>query len=436
MADETLPKEWVLPAEIPFADLKAKDLEECVYWLLDAMGAKDLEWRLGGRGGGAADGGRDLEASFFVPGDDGEVVRRKWWIECKGRAATVEPNEVKSAINNALAFEEVDNLVIATNTQFSNPTRDWVKEWQRKHPEPAVQLWDKAQLERYLSRHPDVVLRLFSKALSLGGRYQAMESRFWNKLEFVPRSALADIWNGRKAIEHTELGMFAVIANEFANGDISKRPWVTTLDEEALLGTLSIGFLNVGYLFLRGSHAGTDQRILIRTYAYLLLAALEVLTPERLESLVVDSLTHGKTDEFPDDIKGMLLLPVIGQLQGEMQDICSADCSRIMILKKSKDVTTDRDEIEDYWLRLEPRGDEEPEDDDRTLRMEQYGAPCNVGFPVDKDTSCPLFELEPDLKNLRQVLATIQRVARFRKSQAAERREKKIAREGRAIGKS
>jgi hypothetical protein len=54
--------EWILPASIPFADLKGKDLEESVYWLLDAMGAKDLEWCTGGTGGGAADGGRDLEA--------------------------------------------------------------------------------------------------------------------------------------------------------------------------------------------------------------------------------------------------------------------------------------------------------------------------------------------------------------------------------------
>ncbi|WP_186157263.1 hypothetical protein [Burkholderia gladioli] len=58
---------WVLPAAIPFEKLKSKDLEECVYWLLDAMGAKDLEWRTGGTGGGAADGGRDLEAHFFEP---------------------------------------------------------------------------------------------------------------------------------------------------------------------------------------------------------------------------------------------------------------------------------------------------------------------------------------------------------------------------------
>jgi hypothetical protein len=243
--EESSPKEWVLPAEIPLADLKAKDLEECVYWLLDAMGAKDLEWRVGGTGGGAADGGRDLEVGFFVPGEDGELVRKKWWVECKGRTATVEADEVKSATNNALAFEELDNLVIVTNTQFSNPTRDWVKVWQRKHPKPTVQLWDRTQLERYLSRHPDVVLRLFSKALSLNGRYQALESRFWNKLEFVPPGALADIWKSREEIEHSELGMFAVIANEFANGDIARRPWAMTMEKDALIRTLSIGFVNL-----------------------------------------------------------------------------------------------------------------------------------------------------------------------------------------------
>jgi hypothetical protein len=57
--------EWMLPASIPFATLKGRDLEEYVYWLLDAMGEKDLEWRTGGTAGGAADGGRDLEAIFM-----------------------------------------------------------------------------------------------------------------------------------------------------------------------------------------------------------------------------------------------------------------------------------------------------------------------------------------------------------------------------------
>lgn len=39
---------WVLPSAIPFEHLKGHDLEECVYWLMDSLGAKDLEWRVGG----------------------------------------------------------------------------------------------------------------------------------------------------------------------------------------------------------------------------------------------------------------------------------------------------------------------------------------------------------------------------------------------------
>jgi hypothetical protein len=88
MADE-----WVLPTAIPFADLKAKDLEECVYWLFDAMGAKDLEWRTGGSSGGASDGGRDLEARFYTPSADSEIESQLWWIECKGRKGTVGPTK-------------------------------------------------------------------------------------------------------------------------------------------------------------------------------------------------------------------------------------------------------------------------------------------------------------------------------------------------------
>lgn len=129
-------KKWVLPASIPFADLKSRDLEECLYWLFDAMGAKDLEWRTGGSGGGAADGGRDLEAHFHLPTADLDMDPQVWWIECKGRAGTVESDEVKSACVNAQARTGLDYLVVATNTQFSNPTRDWVKEFQKKNPHP------------------------------------------------------------------------------------------------------------------------------------------------------------------------------------------------------------------------------------------------------------------------------------------------------------
>ena len=70
--------------QIPWASLRGAALEELLYGLLDEMGAKELTWRTGGTGGGAADGGRDIEATFFQATPDGEVDSQKWWIEAKG----------------------------------------------------------------------------------------------------------------------------------------------------------------------------------------------------------------------------------------------------------------------------------------------------------------------------------------------------------------
>lgn len=424
MKNETQ-NEWVLPASIPFEQLKRRDLEECVYWLLDAMGAKDLEWRTGGTGSGAADGGRDLEAHFYTPGADGEPEAQKWWIECKGRSGTVEPDAVKSAANNALAMSGLDYLIVATNTQFSNPTRDWVKDWQAKHPRPKIKLWDRSQLERYLSRHPDVVLRLFSQALSVQGRFQAMESRFWNKFEYVTPSALAELWKARDGLEMSAIGLFAAIVNEFANGSIIHRPWGAILDEKSLVEVLHIGLINVPYVMMRGVTSGVDQNPILRAYAYLILAALDVLPAENVTRLITDSITRGKGDEMPEGVQEFLLMPIADQLLSEMQDVCSSDCSRIMSMDR-KVLTKGNDEIENYWLRLDHSGLDEPSER-KHLRLESYEASCTVGFKLDKEHCCPLFAFEPSIKNTSELLVLIKRVAAFRKAQAAEKRAKDAA---------
>ena len=60
-----------------------------------------------------------------------------------------------------------------------------------------MKLKDHAQLERYFSRHPDVMLELFSEALSLDEpEFKAMESRFWNKLKFLTAQTIADTLEG------------------------------------------------------------------------------------------------------------------------------------------------------------------------------------------------------------------------------------------------
>jgi hypothetical protein len=424
-------KEWVLPASIPFDGLKGRDLEECVFWLLDAMGAKDLEWRTGGSGGGAADGGRDLEAHFYTPGADGELEAQKWWVECKGRKGTVEPDEVKSAVNNALAIAGLDCVVIATNTQFSNPTRDWVKNWQAKHHRPKVKLWDRSQLERYLSRHPEVVLRLFSEALSIQGRFQAMESHFWNKFEYVTPGALAAIWKARSEIDVSAMGIFAAAVNEFANGSIIHRPWGAILDASSLVEVLHMGLINLPYIRMRAIKTGVEQKPILRAYAYFILVALDALPAENVHKLITDSITRSKREEVPEDVQEFLLMPIMDVLLSEIQDVCSSDCRRMSSMNRNV-LTDGNDEVENYWLRLEGQGLEEPAQR-QILRLESFAAPCVVGFPVDEKVHCPLFLQEPSVKNTGDLLAIIKRVAAFRKRQAAEKRDverrEKVARE-------
>lgn len=426
-------KEWILPASIPFAELKGKDLEECLYWLFDVMGAKDLEWRTGGRGGGASDGGRDLEAHFYTPTADQEMEPQVWWVECKGRSGTVEADEVKTAIINAQAKGGLDYVVIATNTQFSNPTRDWVKEWQKNSPRPKVKLWDSAHLERLLSRHPEVVLRLFSEALSLDGQFQALESRFWNKLEFVSSPTLKKLWTARAEAEFTAMGLFALITNEFANGSIAHRPWGAVLNTESLTEVLHIGLVNVPYLMMRASKAGVEQTPLIRAFAYLILCAIDQFPAEDVAELVINLITRGKPNNFPENVQSYLLMPIADQLLSEIQDICSADCTRILAFNRQT-LTEDKDEIEEYWLRLDPTSIEESEEPKKHLRIEAYNEPCQVGFPVDKEHDCPLFGIEPSVQNFSELLVIIKRVAAYRKAQAADKRDADAAKRAAKAG--
>lgn len=407
---------WVLPASIPFESLTRKDLEECVYWLLDAMGAKDLEWRIGGTGDGAADQGRDLEGRFYVPSADGEMESQKWWTECKGRSGTLEADAVKSAANNALAIEDLDFLVIATNTTFSNPTRDWIKEWQKKHPRPKVRLWDYSTLERLLSQHPVVVLRLFSQALSLEGQLKAVESRFWNKLEYSSPKVLSQIWAGRARLEFGPMETIALVANELAHGDIGQRPWAAYLNPDQQRSTLVLAIANIPYLVMRSEVAGEVEAPVVRTMAYLVLASLGKIPAKELADLIMQSISYGEKEPFPESVQDLLLTPIFDQLGAELQDVCSNDCQRILSLDRIA-LTESGDEVDTYWDRLEPsgRGDDE---DKRHIHIEQFKAPCKVGFKLDDKNSCPLFELEASLDTVKELLAVFEKVVDFRRNEA------------------
>jgi hypothetical protein len=55
----------------------------------------------------------------------------------------------------------------------------------------------------------------------------------------------------------------------------------------------------------------------------------------------------------------MILVPIMTQQQSETQDVFSSDCRR-MLATDRKALGEGKDEIDEYWLRLEPDSIEEP----------------------------------------------------------------------------
>ena len=404
---------WVLPSAIPFDTLKGRDLEECVYWLIDSLGAKDLEWRLGGTGGGAADGGRDLEAWFYRPSPDGDMEGQRWWVECKGRSGTVESEAVKQGCNNALAQSGLEYLVIATNTTFSNPTRDWVKAWQVTHPRPIVKLWDSASLERMLSKHPNAVFRLFAEALSNAGQLEVAREGFWNRFSLSTPKMLKTFWDEREELVIGPMERTALIVSEFASGRIDHRPWGVACDPRETFSTLGLVMANLPYLFGRALRSGIEQEPLIRSIAYIILSSLMSFRSEDVAELIESQLTNKKDEPFPKKFVDLLMDPILNTLVGEVGDVCSSDCARFT-LNEPRILVSSRDLIEEYWWRLKPEGRNEEETDGRYLRIEATKEPCKVGFQLDQENSCPLFDDSLSNDDLRGTLAVVEKVAEFR----------------------
>jgi hypothetical protein len=50
---------------------------------------------------------------------------------------------------------------------------------------------------------------------------------------------------------------------------------------------------------------------------------------------LVDQVCRGEPEKMPDNVNQMLIEPVVRQLQGELQDVCASDCSRISMLDRA-----------------------------------------------------------------------------------------------------
>jgi hypothetical protein len=381
--------ELVIPSNIPWSDVKGQDLEELIYWLLDDMGARELQWRRGGICGSSADSGRDLEAIFHVPTPDGEISVEKWWVQAKGRERRVEPRAVKETLNNVSAVSDVRILIIATNADYSNPTKDWVVDWQKSHPLPVVRLWSRHDLERIVSRRPSVVARLFPDALSDQGKLEVLSSRFWNQHYLSGSKTLSELWNHRTALKIGEEHMLALLVSEMANGDIGIHQWTSTLDDKGIEKLLVLTLANVPFLSSRAEDYGVGQDHLLDTTAFVVELAVTKLEFGRAFSLFDDPWKHAGLGARSDDFRRYLRGVIVSRMKWTLAEACSRDCSRVSI-----DGSQDR-LYTNFWLRYRAEvseattGSAEVND---TLIIENTEKPCDVGLFLGKGHGCPLIE--------------------------------------------
>jgi hypothetical protein len=390
--------ELVVPSEIPWGDFIGEELEELLYWLCDALGAQALDWRAGSVSGTSTDGGRDLEATFHVPLPDGEIRPERWWLQAKGRSATVERAAVQQAVLDASANAAIGTLVIATNSRFSNPTRDWVSERMGAHPRPRIILWDRDALERMVIRHPSVVARVAPGALSDVGRLAAVTSRFWDRTRLPTEPDLVHLWRVRSRLQLGWRSVIALTAGEVSHGDARARSWPLVLDENGLAEALVLGLINLPYLLIRAEPQGTSWVPLTGAMRYVLGCSLLRLDPETVADLIDDPWRHiGEDDGPPAEVRReaaeKILMPVVREFQAELGDVCSTDCVRV-----SADATVLRPDLADatYWDRYIPET-EGPAPPAHIWELEKQDEPCVVGFELDAERMCPLYAEHTDL---------------------------------------
>lgn len=128
---------------------------------------------------------------------------------------------------------------------------------------------------------------------------------------------------------------------------------------------------------------------------------------------------------LPDHVVETLLMPILDQLGGEMQDICSSDYHRVF--SEPQTLGSDGDPLENYWQRLEQDSLLVVEEPTRYVRLERTTEPCKIGFPLSEQRTCPLYQIEPALDNVAEFLEIIERVSEFRLAQARTGRATKSA---------
>ncbi|MFD5313018.1 restriction endonuclease [Streptomyces ardesiacus] len=397
--------------------VSGNQLEELLYGLLDAMGASRLVWRAGSVSGiTATDGGRDLEAVFDRPSPDGELDRQTWWAECKGRSGTVERGVVQQAVLDASARADVDVLVVATNSRFSNPTRDWVDERARSFVRPLVKLWDRDHLDRLVQRYPIVAARILPDSLSDEERLRMLITRFQDLGEEPTSVDLEFFWGRREWMSSLDSGLLSEAVAMFLYVEgvqiPRQRPWWQILAQPDVPPVLVTALINLpSWLGNTDMPRPLDGMRVWAASGRMLIASLFLLSEQiapRLICGIWNFVTGG--EDVRDDPQQMqawrqsVLAPILAFARNELLEPCSQDCSRVTADNPHEVESLQTKDVWDLLIAGEHK------EAGSFLVIESINESCTVG--VEASTGCPL--VVANEADAEEIVLSLHRVLSFR----------------------
>jgi len=318
--------------DYPLNQLAPEKFEKLAFFLLDDMGFKNLEWRKGGEGVSATDGGRDLAGKYAKVEPDDSIVVENWWIEVKHRSGVLKKSTVQNIILNATARRDVDVFAIFTNNVVSNPTIDWVKEFQNTHIKPRIVIWQMHDIERILRKYPRTVAMFFPGTLSLPEQLESIKERFWNTLSYPTVDEIEQLWANRRSLAWNGSKLLPVIMADSLLGRLGSRKWGLVIDDALLIETLLLGFINFPFLAIRLNQQGQKQLVLQQGLEYLLQIALLRLDLDRVVELLVNMYEYTDISTHPPlEIRNLVTYPIIHNVHGSLLRNCTKDCERFGI---------------------------------------------------------------------------------------------------------
>lgn len=329
-------EEELLIEDIDWSLIDPEKFEKLIYFLLDSIGMKNIIWRKGGPGVSATDSGRDLECENHIIEDDGLIKIEKWWIEVKYRTNTLKKMKVQETLINAVGYPDVDVICIATNNVITNPTQDWINVFKQNKGMKIV-IWQGHRIEKIIKDTPSLIYRFFPSSLTLKGRFNVIDTRFYSYLQLPSGTDLIDIWENKENLEFNPEIILPIIFAEATFGDIFERQWGFWFKKDVIFETILFGLTNILQLLAKCEEIGKQSYFMMQGMEYLLLSNLIYFPAEIITEKIINNVLERLTTNNEENIeKSYYLLNII--LEPIISNICykvSETCCNNSLCRKS-----------------------------------------------------------------------------------------------------